>query len=218
MNCMSKSTVWLRAGAAAMLAVCALLLPAQHAFAQAGVTTASVQGTVKDAQGAVVPGASVVARHEPSGSTYEAVTQADGRFFLPGLRVGGPYTITASLPGFTAEVLKDIMLALGVTADASFTLKVAALSETVEVVGKTDPVFSSGRTGAATAVLREELEVLPTVTGRLVDMTRGRHPLALLVRNRPGFRATGTAHRRGPRFACTQARLSPAPAQPGRSG
>ena len=149
-----------------------LLGAAGAAFGQAGVTTANVQGTVKDAQGSVVPGASVVARHEPSGTAYEAVTQADGRFLLSGLRVGGPYTISASLPGFTTETLKDLTLVLGVSADASFVLKVATVSETVTVVGKSDPVFSSGRTGAATAVLREELASLPTVTGRLTDMTR----------------------------------------------
>lgn len=168
---MMKQWPWLRLTVAVAMLI-AFASSAGNAFAQAGVTTANVQGTVKDAQGGVVPGASVTATHEPSGTRYDAVTQADGRYFLSGLRVGGPYTITVSLSGFTNEALNNIMLALGVTADASFTLKVAAVSETVTVVGKTDPVFSSGRTGAATAVLREELAELPTVTGRLVDMTR----------------------------------------------
>ena len=59
----------------AALLVCAALSVAS-AYAQ-GVTTASVAGVVKDAQGAVIPGANVIAVHEPSGSTYEAVTQAD---------------------------------------------------------------------------------------------------------------------------------------------
>jgi hypothetical protein len=168
---MLKQWSWVRLIVAVAMLI-AFASSAGNAFAQAGVTTANVQGIVKDAQGAVVPGASVVAVHQPSGSRYEAVTQGNGRFYLSGLRVGGPYTITATLAGFTTETLNDIMLVLGVTADASFTLKVAAVTENVTVVGKTDPVFSSGRTGAATAVLREELSELPTVTGRLVDMTR----------------------------------------------
>ena len=67
-----------------------------------GVTTAAMTGLVKDAQGAVIPGATVVAVHQPSGSTYESVTQVDGRFFIPGMRVGGPYMVTASLPGFSS--------------------------------------------------------------------------------------------------------------------
>jgi hypothetical protein len=162
---------WLRLAVAAAI-VTALIAPTNQAFAQGGVTTAAMQGVVKDAQGGVVPGASVVAVHEPSGTRYEAVTGADGRYFIPGMRVGGPYTITASLSGFTTQTLSNISLALGVTADAGFTLQVAAMAETVTVVGQTDPVFSSGRTGAATAVLREELSALPTITGRLTDMTR----------------------------------------------
>jgi hypothetical protein len=137
-----------------------------------GVTTASMTGVVKDAQGAVIPGASIVAVHEPSGTTYESVTQADGRFFIQGMRVGGPYKVTASLAGFTTEVKNNLTLTLGVAQDVEFSLKIAAVAETITVVGQSDPVFSSSHTGAATAVLREELATLPTISGRINDMTR----------------------------------------------
>jgi hypothetical protein len=150
---------------------CVLLWPAGRADAQ-GVTTGAVGGVVKDAQGAVIPGATVLAVHQASGSTYEAVTQADGRFVMPGMRVGGPYTITASIPGFTSEAKNNISVSLGVTQDLDFSLKVANVSETITVVGASDPVFSSGRTGAATAVLREDLASLPTISGRITDITR----------------------------------------------
>src|SRR5438477_8590780 len=123
--------------------VCALFVFAgTHAFAQ-GVTTASITGVVKDAQGAVVPGVTVVAVHQPSGTSYEAVSQADGRFYIPGMRVGGPYKVTASLPGFSSEVKNNLTLTLGVAQDVDFTLKVAAVAETITVVGQSDPVFSS---------------------------------------------------------------------------
>ncbi len=49
-----------------------------------GVTTGNITGVVVDPQGAVVPGVTVVALHQPSGTTYEGVTRADGRFFIPG--------------------------------------------------------------------------------------------------------------------------------------
>ena len=65
-----------------LLVCCVLLWPAGRADAQ-GVTTGAMTGVVKDAQGAVIPGATVIAVHQPSGSTYEAVTQADGRFSFP---------------------------------------------------------------------------------------------------------------------------------------
>src|SRR5471032_1580378 len=155
----------------ALLAVCVLLWPAGRADAQ-GVTTGAISGVVKDAQGGVIPGATVLAVHQPSGSTYEAVTQADGRFVMPGMRVGGPYTITASLPGFTSEAKNNINVSLGVTQDLDFGLKIANVAETITVVGTSDPVFSSGRTGAATAVTREELATLPTITGRITDIVR----------------------------------------------
>src|SRR5262249_44065099 len=154
-----------------VLLVCATLVPSTSAFAQ-GVTTASVTGLVKDAQGGVIPGASISAVHQPSGTQYEAVTQADGRFTIPGMRVGGPYTVTAQLSGFTTEVKNNITLALGVTQDMEFSLKVATISETITVVGASDPVFSTSHTGAATAVMREDLASLPTISGRITDITR----------------------------------------------
>ncbi len=154
-----------------LAAVCLGLWSTSDASAQ-GVTTASMTGIVKDAQGGVIPGASIVAIHEPSGTTYEAVTQGDGRFFIQGMRVGGPYKVTAELSGFSTEVRNDITLSLGVAQDVDFSLKVAAVAETITVVGKSDPVFSSSRTGAATAVSREQLATLPTISGRLNDMAR----------------------------------------------
>ena len=153
------------------LVCCVLLWPTGRADAQ-GVTTGAMSGVVKDAQGAVIPGATVLAVHQPSGSTYEAVTQADGRFVMPGMRVGGPYTITASLPGFTSEAKNNVNVSLGVTQDLDFGLKIANVAETITVVGQSDPVFSSGRTGAATAVSREDLATLPTISGRITDITR----------------------------------------------
>ena len=154
-----------------VLALCATLAGVTSAFAQ-GVTTASITGLVKDDSGAVIPGASVTAVHQPSGTSYEAVTQGDGRYTIPGMRVGGPYTVTAQLSGFTTEVKNNITLSLGVTQDLEFALKIATIAETITVVGASDPVFSTSHTGAATAVMREDLATLPTISGRITDITR----------------------------------------------
>ena len=66
-----------------LLALCALISPVTRASAQ-GATTSGLTGVVKDPQDAVVPGVTVTAVHQPSSTTYEAVTQTDGRFFIPG--------------------------------------------------------------------------------------------------------------------------------------
>jgi len=158
------------ARAIALAACCAVALSA-GAYAQ-GVTTASITGVVKDASGGVIPGASITAVHQPSGTSYEAVTQADGRFTIPGMRVGGPYTVTAQLSGFTTEVKNNLTLSLGVAQDIEFALKIATVAETITVVGTSDPVFSTSHTGAATAVMREDLASLPTISGRITDITR----------------------------------------------
>src|ERR1043166_3537093 len=97
----------------------ALAVAAPPAAAQ-GVTTSAMTGIVKDAQGGVIRGATGVATHEPSGTTYDAVTQADERCTIPGLRVGGPYHVAASLTGFTTEVKNNLTLTLGVTQDLEF--------------------------------------------------------------------------------------------------
>ena len=135
-----------------------------------GVTTGVVAGIVVDSQGGVVPGVTVIAIHQPSGTTYEGITQADGRFFIPGMRVGGPYKVTASLPGFGTEAMDSVNVTLGGATDLSFTLKVAAVSETVTVTATAE--FSSTRTGAATSLSREELATLPTTRGQISDVVR----------------------------------------------
>jgi hypothetical protein len=136
---------------------------APQAFAQ-GVTTGMIAGVVADSQGGVVPGATVVAIHEPSGTSYEAVSQGDGRFTLPGLRVGGPYKVTATLAGFGTEAREGVTVSLGVATDLDFKLKVAAVAEEVTVTATFDPVFSTSRTGAATAIMRDDLATLPTIS------------------------------------------------------
>ena len=137
------------------LAVAVLALAAPRIASAQGVTTSGISGIVRDTQNLVVPGVSIDAVHEPSGTTYSAVTQTDGRFVIPGMRVGGPYNVTAQLSGFRTEIKHNITLTLGVTQDLEFTLSVATVAETVNVVSQTSPIFSSSRTGAATAVSRE---------------------------------------------------------------
>ena len=144
---------------------------AANAAAQ-GVTTGTMTGLVNDAQGAVIPGASVTAVHVPSGTEYQAVTQEDGRFFIPAMRVGGPYKVTVALQGFRSEVHENVNVSLGTSTDLPFTLQVATVAEAVTVTGVVDPTFSSQRTGPAIAVTRTELATLPTISGRLTDITR----------------------------------------------
>ena len=79
----------------------------------AQVTTSSMSGTVVDNDGNPLPGATVLATHEPTGTKYGVVTRANGRYNLANLRVGGPYKVEATFVGFEAQVKQGYMLTLG---------------------------------------------------------------------------------------------------------
>jgi len=160
----------------ALVAFCAVMWSMGDAYAQ-GVTTGTITGVVIDPQQQPVTGASVIAVHEPSGTSYEGVTRADGRFSVPGMRVGGPYSVTVAFTGgggiaFRPETQADVTVNLGVATDLAFTVRPITVQEVVTVTAQIDPVFSSSRTGAATAVLREDIALLPTLSGRISDVTR----------------------------------------------
>ena len=62
-----------------------------------GVTTSAMNGKITDEDGNPLPGATVVAVHQPTGSEFGNVSDADGFFRIVNMNVGGPYTITVSL-------------------------------------------------------------------------------------------------------------------------
>ena len=90
-----------------LLAVAWVNLP--QALAQ--LPTATVLGTVKDASGAVVPGASVNVRNTETGLLRTAETSADGRFRFPALSVGA-YEVRVEHAGFQAAVRSGLTLAV----------------------------------------------------------------------------------------------------------
>lgn len=70
------------------LAALLLLILAVPVIVQ-GVTRAGLSGFVLDEAGQPLPGANVVAVHEPSGTTYGTATRNGGAFLIPNMRVGG---------------------------------------------------------------------------------------------------------------------------------
>ena len=137
------------------------------------VTTAGITGEVLDEAGQPLAGATVLAEHEPSGTEYGTVARDDGRFNLPNLRVGGPYTVTVTFVGFHTEQATDVTLALGQDLELAFTLaEETTTTEGIEVVADATAVINPDRTGAVTNVSREQIERLPTISRGLADYTR----------------------------------------------
>jgi hypothetical protein len=141
-----------------------------------GVTTGSIAGVVTDQQARPIAGAIVIALHEPSGTVYETTTRADGGFVLPGMRLGGPYTVMVNHAGtgtaFSPLTRKDILVNLGVSTDLDLAVTPVAVTENITVTAEADPVFSISRTGASTSVSRIDIATMPTLTGRIQDITR----------------------------------------------
>src|SRR5262245_66500799 len=123
--------------AAAALCVWASL-PVAPADAQS-VTTGSITGVVTDTNQKPVPGASVIAIHEPSGTSYEATTEKEGRYTIPNMRIGGPYTVTVNYVGtgtaFAPKTVENLEVNLGTATDVNVTVEAINVTEKVVVVG-----------------------------------------------------------------------------------
>ncbi|MCC5930620.1 MAG: TonB-dependent receptor [Cyclobacteriaceae bacterium] len=132
-----------------------------------------MNGLIVDDVGNPLPGANVVAIHEPSGTKYGAVSRVNGRFTIPAMRVGGPYSVTISFVGYETRNFKDITLHLG----ESYLLNAAIVEEgmelqTVEIREMRSSLLNAERTGAATTIDRESLESMPTLSRSVADFTR----------------------------------------------
>jgi len=136
-------------------------------FAQ--VTTSTITGLVTDNNGEGLIGATVVATHVPSGTRYGTATNALGRFTLPAVRVGGPFTVTVNYTGFEQETREGVYTNLGTAANVDFVMRESgtALEEVVISATRND-IFSTDRTGAATTFDKNVLRTAPTVGARAI--------------------------------------------------
>ena len=138
-----------------------------------GVTTSSINGIITDPQGGPLPGANVIAIHEPSGTEYGMSTNENGRFNIPNMRVGGPYKVTISFLGNETMNFESIYLKLGepYTLNAKMKEGGVELGEVV-IADVKDKLMSSERNGASTSVSNRQIMTLPTITRSINDMTR----------------------------------------------
>ncbi len=139
-----------------VLAITACVLHASLAFAQ--YNTGEIGGIVRDTSGGVVPGVTVTATHPDSGAVVERITDAEGRFFLPALRIGR-WEISAALSGFATQK-QTLVLEVGRTLALDFTLGVSALSEAVSVEA-TAPLLQTTNAEISDVIENREVVQLP---------------------------------------------------------
>lgn len=131
-----------------------------------------MSGTVTDENGDALPGATVLATHEPTGTKYGVITRSNGRFNLPNLRIGGPYKVEVSFVGFEAQVKQGFVLTLGKNQTVNFQLQVSSttLEDVVVTAGSVE--INNERTGAATVIANDQLVKLPTISRSASDIYR----------------------------------------------
>ncbi len=136
-----------------------LLLPATL-WAQ--MTTSSISGKVVDNNTQPLLGATVVAIHTPTGTTYGTQTNINGYYYLEGLKVGGPYQVEFSFVGYKSVVMEDVFTTLGQTVQLNTTLQDQESIQSVVVTG------TKGNNDFST----QDMESLPTVTRSIYDIAR----------------------------------------------
>ncbi|MHB0970247.1 MAG: TonB-dependent receptor [Thermoanaerobaculia bacterium] len=142
-------------------------------IAQAQVTTGALTGSVTTKEdGSALPGVTVEAVHVPTGTRYSAITGSNGRYTIPNVRVGGPYTVTANLEGFQQATVNRIEVGIGTPTDVPVVMGLAGLTEAITVTAVADEIINPNRTGSSSSVAEEQIEILPTVNRSLQDFAR----------------------------------------------
>jgi hypothetical protein len=137
------------------------------AFAQGGSTTSQIIGTVTDASGAVIPGATVVAKNNGTQTEYNAVTNEQGGFTIPAVDPGS-YTVTVTLMGFKTFVAKDVRVNAATPASIRAMLEVGGLEETI-VVSSGSEIIQTQSAAVSTTLDTNQILKLPTGSRSALD-------------------------------------------------
>ncbi len=132
-------------------------------YAQA--TSGSMSGTIKDPNGAVIPGAKIVATHVPTNRDFPAQSTDSGLYVLPSLPPG-PYTVSVEQPGFKKLVRSGIEIRIGQRQDLDLSLEVGDVQQKIEVTAEA-PLLETSSAERGQVISPQVLAALPLYTGGL---------------------------------------------------
>lgn len=156
----------LAGGAALTALVCAM---GSAVYAQE--TTAVIRGQIVDTMGAPVAGATVTVTHLPTGSANTSVTGPDGFYSARGLRVGGPYRVTASAPQFEAGASTLQSVGVGDAAQVDVRLGRSGEAQVAELV-VTAAAAAPSQGGPSSNFTTGDIASLPSISRDLKDVAR----------------------------------------------
>ncbi len=136
------------------------------------VTTGAIGGLVTDSTGNPLSGVQIQVRNNATGYSAGAMTRDNGRYTVPNLEVGGPYTVTARRIGFAAQTRENVLVSLTQTTQVDFRLAVqAAQLSGVEIIATTSE-FSATRKGIETTVDDSTITRIPTLNRDFTDLVK----------------------------------------------
>jgi hypothetical protein len=138
-----------------------------------GVTTGALSGLVTDEGGKPIDGAQVVVENKTNGFRSSALTRENGRYIVPALEVGGPYSVQVRRLGFQPITRDGIFVLLGQQVPVNVSLKqqVAQLA-TVDVISTTGNIISPNKTGIGTTINDTAIARLPSLNRDFTDFAR----------------------------------------------
>ena len=152
---------------ARLVLVGAVALAAAEAGAQ-GVTGSAVAGAVKDASGGPAQGEKLQLKNTSNGSVYNAVTDAEGKYFFNNVQAGGPYELTIAPEGYQPIKKEGIQLTLGERLKLDLQLQLAG--ELVTIEAHTDPLEDKARTGPSTVLHEDNINRIPLQGRNFTDL------------------------------------------------
>src|SRR5690349_4908654 len=144
-----------------------ILLLASVAAAQTQITTGTIQGTVVDANGAVVPGASVEIKNLDTNTSRTLTTDEGGRFVAPLLQPGN-YSVTVSKQGFSTGVLEKTTLTVGQALTVNVPLKISDVAERVTITAT--PTVDTVKTEVSTTLNETAVSTTPILGRKFEDL------------------------------------------------
>jgi hypothetical protein len=147
----------------------AVLVLALAAGARAQTDRGSIVGAVRDASGALIPGASVTVLNQATNVSVSTLTNSAGQYEVLGL-LPGQYTIKVSAPGFRTEVQNNVEIHVLSRVQADFTLKVGSVQQEVVVSGSEAPLLQTQTADVGNVVNTQQIVDLPLNGRRYADL------------------------------------------------
>lgn len=171
-----RRSVRLAAAVSSILSAPALAVGAGLAIALAAApvavaqeTAAQLNGYVVGADGQPLVGAQVTILHVPSGTTSTVTTTNSGQFIATGLRVGGPYRVTAKATGMQDAAVEDLYTQLGQRTSVTLVSQPITQLAGVEVTGASERDVTIG---AGSRFGAQEVKELPSISRDIKDVVR----------------------------------------------